>query len=344
MFSLIFLCALCFGTTVEALQTITHSDHLDVMHKPVYISILAGIDFLVWCLVFRCIGGYTFHQRTAFESKWNKENPHLPCVNTHPHAKDISMSSARGECKDGDSKVSDANLSKHKNSRKYKSFFDDPRHEILNVSRDLTPCFILIITCFLVYLLDTHNYPNAPKYADPVMALFTIVFLIISSIPMFKKATHILLQSLPEELDNVDGLCQGLKNTFSYNISNIHEVHVWCLAPNKIYATLHIVFKDENSYLTTISAIHAFLLSYGINNATIQPEFFNMNHQTTNRRKTLSDPNYKNESAENSTHEDEEQNETEMELTVTDSLLNNNCCRLQCRHECCLKKRCCISI
>ena len=80
MISLIFLCALCFGTTVESLQTITHSDHLDVMHEPVYICILAGIDFLVWCLVFRCIGGYTFHQRTAVESECLKRNPHLPCL------------------------------------------------------------------------------------------------------------------------------------------------------------------------------------------------------------------------------------------------------------------------
>ena len=88
MVSIIFLCALCFGTTVEALQTITHSDHLDVMHQPVYICILAGIDFLVWCLVFRCIGGYTFHQRTSVEAQWLKKNPHLPCPNVHRAAGD----------------------------------------------------------------------------------------------------------------------------------------------------------------------------------------------------------------------------------------------------------------
>ena len=80
MVSLIFLLALCFGTTVESLQTIIHSGHLDVMHQPAYICILAGIDFLVWCLVFRAIGGYTFHQRTAIESDWLKKNPHLPCL------------------------------------------------------------------------------------------------------------------------------------------------------------------------------------------------------------------------------------------------------------------------
>ena len=110
MVSLIFLCALCFGTTVEAFQTITHSDHLDVMHKPVYICILAGIDFLVWCLVFRWIGGYTFHQRTAVESEWLKKNPHLPCPKTRQleedHVEELPNGTVEGES--GESKIGDS--------------------------------------------------------------------------------------------------------------------------------------------------------------------------------------------------------------------------------------------
>ena len=311
------------------------------MHQPLYIGILGGIAFIVWCLVFRCIGGYTFHQRTAFEARWNKESPHLPGFNARIPAKDTPMTISSGENKDADSNVSDRNRSKQANSRKHKSFFDDLRHEIFNFSRDLTPCFILIITSLLVYLLNKQNYPNAPKYADPVMALFTIVFLMVSSIPMFKRATHILLQSLPEELDNVDGLCQGLKDTFSHQIINIHEVHVWCLVPNKIYATLHIVFKDEDSYLTTISAINALLLTYGINNATIQPEFLDMNNQSNDREESLSNPICNNRSFENRIHEHEKNNETNIELTVIDTLLNNSSCHLPCHDDSCLKKRCC---
>ena len=343
MCSLIFLCALCIGAAVEALQTITHSDHLDVMHQPVYISILAVIDFLVWCLVYRCIGGYTFHQRTAFEAKWNKENPHFPCLNVQRTAEDAPMDSTRGEYKDGNSKSPDANLFKQANSSKNKSFFDDPRNEALNISRDLTPSLILIITCFLVYILNHHNYPNAAKYADPIMALCMIAFLIISSIPMCKKATHILLQGLPEELDNVEGLCQGLKKAFSDTIIGLHEVHVWCLVPNKIYATLHIIFKNEDSYLSTTSVIQAFLLKFGINNATIQPEFLEMEKQTARRKKSLSYSNSENIILENSIQEDKDQKETNIEFTATDILLYNTCCRLPCRHECCLKKRCCMS-
>ena len=40
-----------------------------------------------------------------------------------------------------------------------------------------------------------------------------------------------------------------------------------------MYATLHIVFTDEYNYLSSVTAVNAFLIKYGINYATIQPEF-----------------------------------------------------------------------
>ena len=51
-------------------------------------------------------------------------------------------------------------------------------------------------------MIDQKDYPDAPKYVDPIMALLTIGFLIISSASMTKKAGLILLQSLPEEIED----------------------------------------------------------------------------------------------------------------------------------------------
>ena len=206
MISLVFLCALCFGTTVEALQTITHSDHLDVMHKPLFICILAGIDCLVWCLVYRWIGGYTFHQRTAIESEWLKRNPHYPCLNSleSEQVQLTELQNASIEMTDGGHENSDltegntSSVTKDGESTdivaKIKLYFQDPRREPLNLCRDLTPSFILIVTCLAVYLIDESVHPNAAKYMDPAMALFTIAFLVISSIPIVKKTCLILLQ------------------------------------------------------------------------------------------------------------------------------------------------------
>ena len=348
MFSIIFLSALCFGTTVEALQTFTHSDHLDVMHQPVYIIILAGIDFLVWCLVFRLIGGYTFHQRTALEAKWLKKNPHLPCPNggesKNAHEVDIEMEeSEETNLQITDMIPSTENVTSPPISKGPTSFFDDPRHEPLNLSRDLAPCFILIITCLIVYLIDQKDYPTAPKYVDPAMALLTIGILILSSIPMMKKASLILLQSLPEEWDNVDVLCKDLKDAFSQNITALHEVHVWCLVPNIIYATLHIVFKDEQSYVSTISAIHSFLLKHGINHATIQPEFIDIKKNVKPKHKGISSATLlKVDTSENCTHGYSGNNLGQNEVSNTDPLLQI-ACQLPCPNETCLKKRCCMT-
>ena len=318
MFSIIFLGALCFGTAVEALQTIAHSDHLDVMHQPVYICILAGIDFLVWCFVFRWIGGYTFHQRTAIEGSWLRKHPHYPCPNSHELKED---------------------------QQKRKSFFDDPRHDSLNLSRDLAPCFILIVTCLMVYLIDQNDYPNAPKYVDPIMALLTIGFLVSSSVPMLKKASLILLQSLPEEMEDVEILCADLKSSFSKYIKDLHEVHVWCLVPNKIYATLHIVFKDEESYLSTLSDIHPFLLKYGINHATIQPEFDDEVKDSIIAQNSIA-PSAVSRDVEKQQSTGEKENTSNLipkESTVSLKSLDGSC-HLACPPKSdCIKKRCCVS-
>ena len=354
MVSSIFLCALLFGTTVESLQTIRHSDHLDVMHQPGYICILAGIDLLVWCIAFHCIGGYTYHQRTSVDvghlrkqakfgysicngAKHEQENG---IISDEPGDTGLQESNIIPTPPKKLSKISKKQDIKHispnsiSNTKKF--FFGEPRLEISYLARDITPCFILILTCSMVYLIDQEEYPNAPKYVDPLMALTTIAFLIASSIPLMKKTGLILLQSLPEEMENVEALGKDLKKTFSPHIVSLHEVHVWCLVPSKIFATLHIVFKDEESYMLSQSPINAFLLKYGINKATIQPEFLSdiinktpkdgihgvKQHQCANGR-------------------------DELEILNTESLIKeaitDYICSYPCPHESCLKKRCCLS-
>ena len=349
MFSLIFLCALCFGTTVEALQTITHNDHLDVMHEPIYICVLAGVDFLLWCLVFRYIGGYTFHQRTAIESSWLKTHPHYPCPNSQqlaavPEAMNVPEMQHKGSrkrlisSKERPKSIISGRLAQHKTS-----FFDDPRHDLLNLSRDLIPCFILIITCLVVYSIDQSHHPNAPKYIDPIMAILTITFLIVSSVSMAKKASLILLQSLPEEMEDVEILCKDLKVTFPKCINDVHEVHVWALVPNEIYATLHILFKDEESYLSSLSSIPSFLLKYGINHTTIQPEFNSCNIIESKEQQECCLP--CTHSRDTSTEYDDDtihiQKELNPKMSIKESYVGN-VCQYPCSSEDCIKKRCCI--
>ena len=354
MVSTIFLCALLFGTTVECLQTIRHSDHLDVMHEPGYICILAGIDLFIWCIAFRCIGGYTYHQRTSVDvgrlrkqskfgysicngAKPEQENGQIcdepddfgmhesNIIPTPPRK--LSKISRNQDIK----KISPRSVS---NTKRF--FFGDPRLEISYLARDITPCFILIVTCSMIYLIDQKDYPNAPKYVDPLMALTTIAFLVASSIPLMKKTGLILLQSLPEEMQNVEGLKKDLMKTFSPHIITLHEVHVWCLVPSKIFATLHVVFKDEDSYMLCQSSISAFLLKYGINNPTIQPEFLS----EIEKRSSETEINPINR--QKCANENEELQILNTESLMKDTSSDIICC-FPCPFENCLKKRCCPS-
>ena len=45
---------------MEALQTMSHLAHLDAIHYTIGVCLLAFGHFLVWCEVFRLVGGNNF--------------------------------------------------------------------------------------------------------------------------------------------------------------------------------------------------------------------------------------------------------------------------------------------
>lgn len=55
--NLLFLCALDFSLVVEAVQTLIHSDHMDSMHRPDIICIVAGLGIVLNFVCILLIGG-----------------------------------------------------------------------------------------------------------------------------------------------------------------------------------------------------------------------------------------------------------------------------------------------
>lgn len=56
-------------------------------------------------------------------------------------------------------------------------------------------------------------------------------------------------------------------------VISIHELHVWQLSDTKLIASLHVLLKSREIYMTLGSQIRKLLHGYGIHSATIQPEF-----------------------------------------------------------------------
>ena len=87
-----------------------------------------------------------------------------------------------------------------------------------------------------------------------------------------KQAGQILLQTTPTHID-VAELEAKLKKAFPALVQ-IHDFHVWALTPERVIATAHLLFMNEQVYLRIKDSINDFFLSHGITRATLQPEFY----------------------------------------------------------------------
>lgn len=74
---------------------------------------------------------------------------------------------------------------------------------------------------------------------------------------LVKWSGLILLQTIPDEL-NVVSLKSELTSRFR-SILNVHSMHVWCLVPGNVVATMHVTFKDHqvshNGFQVTLAHI-----------------------------------------------------------------------------------------
>lgn len=64
--NLLFLFALYFSITVEVVQTLIHSDHMDPMHQPEIICIVAAVGILLNGVCVLMIGGILLSFKRPF--------------------------------------------------------------------------------------------------------------------------------------------------------------------------------------------------------------------------------------------------------------------------------------
>ena len=104
-------------------------------------------------------------------------------------------------------------------------------------------CFFLIVLSASVFIFED-SFHGKVKYVDPCVSLVSIFILLATSGPMFREATLILLQTIPEKMDVV-GFKNEILKKFPEVILNVHETHIWCLVPGNIVVTMHAIFKDQ---------------------------------------------------------------------------------------------------
>ncbi|EGF81844.1 hypothetical protein BATDEDRAFT_9908 [Batrachochytrium dendrobatidis JAM81] len=172
---------------------------------------------------------------------------------------------------------------------------------------------VIISTLIIIYAEGDWKY-----YMDPVMSLIITVLIIVSTVPLCKSATFILMQSVPStmQIDTLRSEIMTVKGVIS-----IHELHVWQLSDSKAIASVHVLVRDpaESSieplqppYMEIASMIKKKLHLHGIHSTTIQPEFVSSKH---------SQPSFSPESGDDDPTEHD--------------------CFLSCRETSCETQRCC---
>ncbi len=114
-------------------------------------------------------------------------------------------------------------------------------------------------------------------YADPIVSILISLLILSSVINLIKESFDILMEGTPKNL-NLNQIINRLEQLD--NVSNVHDLHVWCLSENEILLTAHIVIDDNlisESKETIIKVKKILHHDFKIEHSTLELESVNCN-------------------------------------------------------------------
>ncbi|CAL4100328.1 unnamed protein product, partial [Meganyctiphanes norvegica] len=107
------------------------------------------------------------------------------------------------------------------------------RGVFLHLSSNLCGSIIVIISALVVWFTKWEYY----VYIDPVLSLCLVLLISISTLPLLKETSFILLQGFPTNIE-IDNVSKQILNV--EGVLDVHEFHVWQLTGQTIVASAHI--------------------------------------------------------------------------------------------------------
>ena len=89
-----------------------------------------------------------------------------------------------------------------------------------------------------------NEIPIAIKFVDPCLALLSLSIIIIMSINLINNLTLILLQGIPKHIPKTEEITEEVMKQCVNDVKQIHEFHIWCPEPNRVIATIHVMFYN----------------------------------------------------------------------------------------------------
>ncbi|XP_029639351.1 cobalt uptake protein COT1-like [Octopus sinensis] len=121
-------------------------------------------------------------------------------------------------------------------------------------------------------------------YADPLITICIISLIIITNLPLLYRTSHIMLQTLPNDIRAEDFMEQIKK--IVPGVLNVHELHMWHLTDNTVVITLHYVVTSSH-FLNSFHQIKQLMKKAGIQHISIQPEISLVGEYDENVRECL---------------------------------------------------------
>ncbi|CAF1398456.1 unnamed protein product, partial [Adineta ricciae] len=145
----------------------------------------------------------------------------------------------------------------------------------LHVLADALGSVAVIISSLIIKFVphDPDNNKHWTVYVDPTLSVIIVIIITVSAIPLLKETTHVLLQTVPKDLQ-VSTLKKQLLEKVS-EVDGIHDLHVWRLTSNAIVATAHLHRRSFSDYMTVADKVKRFFHDAGIHSTTIQYEYWN---------------------------------------------------------------------
>lgn len=108
------------------------------------------------------------------------------------------------------------------------------------------------------------------KYLDPIASLLIVILIVTTTVPLVKRCSMILLQSVPSEVD-LDAVRNKTRTV--EGVISVHDLHVWQLVDGMIIASVHLMIQEGTDVGNVVYQVKQIFHAFGIHSSAIQPEF-----------------------------------------------------------------------
>ena len=105
---------------------------------------------------------------------------------------------------------------------------------------------------------------------DPILSLFIVLLILISSLRLLREVVHTLLEGVPLhlELEEVGRAMAGTEGVVS-----VHDLHIWSLSAETTALSAHVVVRRIDDWQAALWGLRELLSErFGITHVTLQPE------------------------------------------------------------------------